>query len=86
MPRTGSKRLVVLRVIAKAGKRGVTDEEMGMSLILSPNDIQKARLELTEGNWVENANVKRKTSFGDHAVVWRLTPTGKQRWDESGLK
>ena len=85
-PRTGSKRLVVLRVIAKAGKRGVTDEEMGMQLVLTPAQIGKYRLELIEGGFVQDANKKRKTSFGDETVVWRLTAVGQQQWDKSGIK
>lgn len=86
MPRTGSKRLVVLRAIATAGKRGITDEEMGMKLVLSPSDIAKARLELIDGFWVEDGQVRRKTSFGDDTIVWRLTPQGEEKWAAAGLK
>lgn len=86
LPRTGSRRRAVLRLIAKAGKRGITDEELGMQLVLSPADIGKARLELLEGNWIMDANTRRRTSFGDEAIVWRLTPDGKQKWDESKSK
>lgn len=85
-PRTSSKRLVILRLIAKAGKHGITDGEMSMQLVLSPAEIAKARLELLEGNWIMDANTRRKTSFGDPAIVWRLTPEGKQKWDDAGVK
>jgi len=85
-PRTGSHRLIVLRVIAKAGKRGVTDEEIEAKVVLSPDQIKKCRLELIEGGFVQNGNVMRKTTLDEDAIVWRLTPVGKQRWDESGVK
>lgn len=86
IPRTGSKRLTVLRAIAEAGRRGITSEELGMRLLLSPADIDKARLELIDGRWVEHANVTRRTSLGKDEIIWRLTPDGTHRWEESGIK
>lgn len=86
LPRRSSKREAVLRVIARAGNKGVTDDEMLAKLLMGLFDLQRARIELIEGGFVQDACTRRKTAFGDEAIVWRLTDYGHKTWTESGRK
>lgn len=84
MPKTGSRREAVLRQIIKAGKRGITDDELLSRLLLSSEQLHKARLELMEGGYVEDSTRTRNTHFGDPTVVWIASDFAEQQWQQTG--
>jgi hypothetical protein len=79
-PRTGTARRRVLDAIALAGDRGMTDEELSLSLELRLYTAAPRRHELLEDGWVEDSQQRRPTTTGSLAVVWKLTPAGWDQW------
>lgn len=86
LPKTGSRREAVLRQIIKANKRGLTDEELNARLVLTAEQVRRARAELLEGGFVQDSTTRRQTAFGDAAIVWRATDLAVQEWKSSGRK
>lgn len=70
-PRSGSQRERVLVALRRAGKKGMTDDELSHELRLSPNSVRPRRLELVEGGWVYDSGVRRPSFYGNPAIVWR---------------
>ena len=71
MPRTGTQRqrvLAAIRVLAQ------TDEELQTRLTMNPSSQRPRRVELVEQRWIEDSGVRRKTSSGADAIVWRYRP------------
>ena len=71
MPRTGTQRqkvLTAIRVLAQ------TDEELQTRLTMNPSSQRPRRVELVEQRWIEDSGVRRKTSSGADAIVWRYKP------------
>ncbi|WP_083807826.1 McrB family protein [Intrasporangium calvum] len=67
-------RYKVLMAIADAGDYGATDHEL-VDLLQAPggpSNIRPRRNELVESAYVEDAGVKRPTSSGSQATVWRI--------------
>lgn len=80
-PRTGTQRRKVLNLIARAGERGLTDEEMQRSLRLPGNSERPRRLELEEGGWiVDSGRVRGTSASGNPAIVWVLSAEAARVW------
>jgi hypothetical protein len=75
-PRSGTKRRAVLRAIVEAGDSGMTDDEISALLHMSPNTARPRRLELLEGCWIEETDVRRDSFYGNPSIVWKATPQG----------
>jgi transcription initiation factor IIE alpha subunit len=73
-PTSGRERIRVLTVIADAGDRGLTDEEIQTLLEMNPSTERPRRVELVERGWVQKTGARRRTRSGRSAVVWRLSP------------
>jgi hypothetical protein len=87
MPKRGSRREAVLRQVIKSRKRGTTSEELADRLPgMNSDQIAKARLELLEGGFIMDSSARRKTVFGDDAIVWRASDYGNESWKASGRK
>ncbi len=75
--------LVVLRALADAGRRGMTDDDHEFVNGLRGDSAGKRRLELCQLGFVIGAPEKRPTKRGALARVWRITPEGEDalvRW------
>lgn len=60
----------VYEAIAKAGERGMTDEECARSLLLDPNTQRPRRVKLVEEKLVVDSGQRRQTLGGRKAIVW----------------
>ena len=60
----------VLRAIADAGSRGVTDAELERILGLSGNTLRPRRRELETAGLVVDSHRRRPTASGRSAIVW----------------
>lgn len=81
-PRTGTLRALVLGAFADcatAGESGLTDHELAHHLGKYLYSIAPRRTELVHGGWLEDSTERRITPNGAQAVVWRLSPTGRER-------
>jgi hypothetical protein len=76
-PHTGTARRRVLDMISGRGGHGATDEEIQRDLELNPSTQRPRRVELVEGNWIEDSGRRRLTLSGRSAVVWVLTEQGQ---------
>lgn len=72
-PGSGTQRRRVLEAIARAGERGLTDEELQDALGMNPSTERPRRVELVEGEWIIDSGRRRRTRSGRLAVVWRST-------------
>jgi hypothetical protein len=74
MPRSGTQRRKVLAAIAEKPR---TDDELQYDLAMSGNTERPRRVELVEGGWIEDSNVRRPTHDNQDAIVWALTHRGR---------
>ena len=72
--------MAVLRAIAAAGGEGRTDDELIVDLDLPHQSVGPRRLELVEGDWIEDSGRRRRTRTGAEAIVWILSESGTIRW------
>jgi hypothetical protein len=79
-PATGTQRRRVLHAIATLGEHGATDEELQQILDMNPSTERPRRVELVESGWIEDSEDKRRTKAGRAAVVWCLTPAGREQY------
>jgi hypothetical protein len=78
LPRTGTQRSEVLRVVAHAariGLVGLTDVEVQNVLDMVPNTERPRRVELVDGGWLRDSGKRRAHNGRDH-IVWTLTEKG----------
>ncbi len=68
-PKAGTKRWIVLDAIL-ATPDGLTDEQMQLSIPMSPNTQRPRRVELVEQGLIKDSGQRRHTSTGDAAIVW----------------
>lgn len=73
-PKAKSIRQDVWFCIYRAGMLGRTDEEIQAELNISPNTSRPRRVELVHMGMVVDSGVRRKTSSGSKATVWRAVP------------
>lgn len=78
MPRSGTQRRKVLEVIA--GSTGLTDFDVQAALRMNPSTERPRRVELVEGGWLKDSGRRRNSPYGQPAIVWELTETGRARW------
>lgn len=83
MPRSGTLRRLVLDAIAAAYFYGLTDDEMQVQLGMNPSTQRPRRVELSEDGWITDSGDRRTTRGGRQAIVWKLTPEGRQQWKEN---
>ena len=75
-------RMLVLWTMASSGN-GLTDFDLASRTGWQQTSIGKRRGECVEAGWVEVATcegikVKRQSPSGSMALVWRITPAGRQ--------
>jgi len=63
-----------------AAGAGLTDFELAERTGLAQTSVGKRRLELVEMGYVEMATGSRPAPSGRAAQVWRITPTGRDRY------
>lgn len=80
MPRSSTRRFMVLEAIVAAGEAGRTDDELIVELGLPHQSVGPRRLELVEGGWIEDSGQRRRTRTGADAIVWVLTEAGATKW------
>lgn len=83
LPRSGTARYRVLTFIYNKRKRGATDEEMRNALGMRYSTQCARRLELVEGDWIEDSGRTRLTEAGNNATVWVMSSEGKRKLEES---
>lgn len=76
-PRSGTQRKTVLNLIKSAYPNGYIDEQMVQILGMNPNSQRPRRVELVEGGWIIDSGLRRLTSYGEEAIVWRYV-----QWSE----
>jgi hypothetical protein len=82
-PRTGTKRLEVLRVLASAAA-GLTDYEGSVRTGIYLYTYAPRRVELRDGGWVEDSGARRQVPHSRKAAaVWRLTAAGRYWFDRA---
>lgn len=88
MPRTGSQRHRILEAFvsdhnALYGRAhpegGWTDDELIVTLRMTHQSVGPRRGELVAGGWLEDSGLRRPTRAGLDAIVWTLTPAGRER-------
>jgi hypothetical protein len=70
LPKSGTQRARVLGELKRAGRNGLTDEELAARLDLSLNSVRPRRLELVEAMLVVSTERRRPTQGGGPAIVW----------------
>lgn len=73
LPRSGTIRRAVFGVIAKAGTRGATDDEIERELGRTHQTVSGARNTLTRDDLVRDSGLRRKTRQGHDAIAWVLS-------------
>jgi len=63
----------VLEALRAAGSRGMTDDELQVSLGMNPSTQRPRRLELTARGLIERTEQRRPTRTGSKACVWVAT-------------
>ncbi|WP_454778710.1 McrB family protein [Georgenia muralis] len=75
----GTWRYKVLMAVADSGDRGATDNELA-DLLQAPggqNNIRPRRNELVESGYLTDSGMKRRTSSGSQATVWRVSSSDR---------
>ena len=63
----------IYNFILRTGNAGVTDEEIALAFDL-PGDVERPRRnELVKNNLVANSGIRRMTTSGRTATVWKST-------------
>lgn len=71
-PRSGSRRRKIYDLILAQG--GATDDEIEVHLGLSHQSASASRNTLMNDGWLADSGVRRKTRYGNDAIVWKATP------------
>ena len=79
IPTFSGERLKVLRELSVYS---MTDEEGQHYLGMSGNSYRPARVQLMDAGLVEDSQERRKTGANRLAVVWQITPMGRQYLSE----
>ena len=82
MPRAGLQRRKVLDVIGESGE-GICDVRGSVESGVYHQSYLARRNELREGGWVEPSGLTEETGNGGIGIRWRLTPHGRQEWEEA---
>lgn len=69
-----AQRLRVLECIVDGGAEGRTDSEVEDLLNIRAQSVSPRRGELVKSGLVEDSGIRRPTSSGRLAIVWRATP------------
>lgn len=78
----GKLRTIVLTYLFHVGHTGATDDELQTALRMNPSTERPRRVELLQLGFITDAGVRRRTSTGRSAMVWRITPAGIAALDE----
>lgn len=86
-PRAGTARAAVLDALAATGDHGATDDDLVFDTDLPANTLRPRRVELVAAGWVVAATdetgkpLTRKSTQGNDAQVWVLSPAARQQLD-----
>lgn len=69
-PKAPTQRARVLAAIQRAGRTGLTDHEIQISLRLNPSTQRPRRVDLVKAGLVVKSTRTRKTPSGRKAAVW----------------
>lgn len=75
-PRSGTIRQRVLEALVVNG--GMTDDELVQFLRIPGNTVRPRRLELVEGEWVQDSGRRRRNEFGNDCIVWSATEKARK--------
>lgn len=78
-PKTGTQRRLVLDLIAVRLDYGATDDEMQVLLDWDGSTQRPRRVELHRDGWIVKSEIRRRTRKGELAVVWVLSPAGREQ-------
>lgn len=76
LPKSGTKRMKVLRAIYDAGARGLTHGEIAQVTGMYHYTAGPRCTELKEGRWVRDSGETRLSAHGKPASVWVMTDAG----------
>lgn len=79
-PKAGTLRRQVLDAIAAAGDHGLTDWQIHEHLGCRLYSAAPRRGELVRDGWVIDSGRRRETDSTSTAIVWILSPEGRQQW------
>lgn len=70
LPRSGTLRSAVFGVIAAAGSRGATDDEIEQALGRSHQSVSGARNTLLRDDLIRDSGLRRPTRYHNDAIAW----------------
>lgn len=76
---TGNQRVRIIYALQRAGRKGLTNTEIGEIEGISDTAHRTRRKELEELGWVVDSGRRRMTPSGAEAIVWRLSPEAIER-------
>lgn len=75
MPRSGTRRFTVYRLIEQAGttnRVGMTDDELEKATAKSHQSVSATRNTLMNDGLIEDSGLRRRTQWGNEAIVWKV--------------
>lgn len=77
-PRSGTQRELVLLVLASAGERGMTSDEIAREEGINLYSVKPRLIELREGGWAEQNGKTRPSPRGSATDVYVATAKGRE--------
>jgi hypothetical protein len=71
-----------LEALKRAGRDGLTDEELAVEANLPFNSSGPRRLNLCKTGLAQDSGQRRPTRTGKMAIVWSLTEAGHEAWSK----
>ena len=76
-PSSGTRRYTVYRLIEAAGttlRQGMTDDELEAATGRSHQSVSATRNTLMNDGLIEDSGLRRRTQWGNDAIVWKVAP------------
>lgn len=70
LPKSGTRRYEVYRLIEAAGEQGMTDDELEYATARSHQSVSATRNTLFKDGLVKDSGTKRRTQWGNMAIAW----------------
>jgi hypothetical protein len=70
LPKSGTLRATIFRLIERAGDNGYTCDEMEIELNRSHQSISATFNSLKRDEWIIDGGQRRQTRYGNPAIVW----------------
>lgn len=72
MPKAGTRRGEVYRLIQRAGEQGLTDDELEYKTGKSHQSVSATRNTLMNDGLIEASGFRRRTRWGNDAIAWKV--------------